>query len=92
MQLPGPAFEPPAEIRMVRALGGDAAGMSTAIEAQAARHMGLRVCGVSCITNLACGMTDKPLTHEEVQETGAAVAERFTALVSDVIGRVDKLL
>ena len=91
VQLPGPAFETPAEVRMARLLGADAVGMSTAIEAQAARHMGLRVCGISCITNLGCGMTDQPLSHEEVQETGRAVASRFSALVSAVLPQFDQL-
>ena len=92
VQFPGPAFETPAEIRMARTLGADAAGMSTAIEAQAARHMGLRVCGISCISNLASGMSDKPLTHEEVQETANMVSKRFTALVTGAVAAFDKLL
>lgn len=92
MQFPGPAFETPAEVRMARALGADAVGMSTAVEALAARHMGLRTAGISCITNLACGMLDQPLSHEEVQQTASAVAARFTALVTDAIAEMDKLL
>ncbi len=92
MQFPGPAYETPAEVRMARALGADAVGMSTAIEAMAARHMGLRTVGVSCISNLACGMTDKPLSHEEVQQAADAVSARFTALVTEAVGEMDKLL
>jgi len=91
MQFPGPAFETPAEVRMARTMGADAAGMSTAIEAQAARHMGLRVCGISCISNLACGMSDQPLTHEEVQETANKVSRRFTALIAAAVAAFDKL-
>lgn len=85
MQFTGPAYETPAEIRMCRILGGDAAGMSTACEATAARHMGLKVCGISCITNLACGMSNQPLNHKEVQETADRVAEEFKNLVTETI-------
>lgn len=92
MQFPGPAYETPAEVRMARALGADAVGMSTAIEALAARHMGLRTVGVSCISNLACGMTDRPLSHEEVQQAADAVSARFTALVTEAVGELGKLL
>lgn len=67
IQLTGPAFETPAEVRMCRTLGADAVGMSTACEAIAANHMGMKICGISCISNLGCGMTENPLTHEEVQ-------------------------
>ena len=74
LQLTGPAFETPAEVRMVRALGGDAVGMSTACEAVAANHMGMKICGISCISNLGCGMTDQPLSHTEVAETADRVA------------------
>lgn len=84
-QLPGPQYESPAEIRMCRALGADAVGMSTACEAIAARHMGLCVCGVSCISNLAAGMSNKPLTHEEVSAVANRVAAKFTALISNSI-------
>ena len=66
---------------MCRALGADAVGMSTACEAIAARHMGMRVCGISCIANLGCGMTDRPLTHIEVNETADRVAPLFQKLV-----------
>ena len=85
VQLTGPAYETPAEIRMCRTWGADAVGMSTACEAVAARHMGLKVCGISCITNMASGMSDKPLDHKEVQETADRVAEEFKKLVTETI-------
>ena len=85
VQLTGPAYETPAEIRMCRIWGADAVGMSTACEAVAARHMGLKVCGISCITNMASGMSDKPLDHKEVQETADRVAEEFKKLVTETI-------
>lgn len=81
IQLPGPQFETPAEIRMARALGADAVGMSTACEVIAARHMGMRVCGISCVSNMAAGMTGGPLLHEEVQQNADQVAPRFEKLV-----------
>ncbi|MCL2053840.1 MAG: purine-nucleoside phosphorylase [Oscillospiraceae bacterium] len=85
MQLTGPNFESPAEIRMARVLGADAVGMSTACEAIVANHAGMRVVGVSCISNLACGITDSPLTHDEVQETADKAAPRFKRLLTDSI-------
>ena len=88
VQLTGPNYETPAEIRMCRALGADAVGMSTACEAMAARHMGIEVCGVSCITNLAAGMNREPLSHKEVQETADRVAKQFCALITAVVERV----
>ncbi|MCB7321318.1 purine-nucleoside phosphorylase [Lacrimispora sp. 210928-DFI.3.58] len=90
MQLTGPAYETPAEVRMVRTLGGDAVGMSTACEAVAANHMGMKICGISCISNLACGMTDQPLSHEEVKETGERVAPLFKQLVTEAVIRMGK--
>lgn len=81
----GPAFETPAEIRALRVLGADAVGMSTVPEAVAARHMGMRVLGISCITNMASGILDQPLSHEEVMQTGKMVEKRFSALVADVV-------
>ena len=85
MQFTGPAYETPVEIRMCRTLGGDAAGMSTACEAVAAHHMGLKVCGISCITNLAAGMSTEKLSHTEVQETADRVASQFKELVTKVV-------
>lgn len=86
--LSGPTYETPAEIRMYRQLGADAVGMSTVPEAIAARHQGMRVLGISCITNLAAGMSDEPINHEEVMETGARVAEVFKELLRRLIKKV----
>ena len=86
--LSGPTYETPAEIRMYRQLGADAVGMSTVPEAIAARHQGMRVLGISCITNLAAGMSDEPINHEEVMETGARVAEVFKLLLKRVISKI----
>lgn len=85
MQLSGPQFESPKEVAMCRILGADAVGMSTACEAVAARHMGMKIVGISCISNLACGITAVPLSHEEVQETADKVAPKFKALVTQTI-------
>ena len=92
MQFTGPSYETPAEIRMCRTLGGDAAGMSTACEAMAARHMGMKVCGISCITNLAAGMSTQKLDHKEVQETADRVAEDFKRLVTESIRLIGETL
>jgi purine-nucleoside phosphorylase len=81
---PGPSYETPAEIRMARALGGDAVGMSTVPEVTVARHMGMRVLGLSCITNMAAGIERQRLDHREVLEN----AERSRAAVLDVLGRI----
>ena len=85
IQLTGPNFETPQEVKMCRILGADAAGMSTAAEAVAANHMGMKVCGISCITNMGCGMLDQPLSHEEVQETADRVAVDFKRLITTCI-------
>jgi purine-nucleoside phosphorylase len=82
--LTGPSYETPAEIRMCRTLGADAVGMSTVPEVIAARHMGLRVLGISCITNMAAGVSKKPLDHREVLEVG----EKVKAGLIDVLGRI----
>ena len=88
VQLTGPNYETPAEIRMCRNWGGDAVGMSTACEAMAARHMGMELCGISCITNLAAGMTKEELNHAEVQETADRVAKQFKELITGIISRI----
>ena len=85
LQTTGPNYETPAEIRMYRSFGGDAVGMSTACEAMAAQHMGLNVCGISCITNMAAGISPKPLNHGEVQETAGMAADNFKKLVTELI-------
>ena len=92
VQLTGPNFETPAEVRMCRLLGGDAVGMSTACEAIAARHMGMRVIGISCITNLAAGISPQPLCHAEVQEAADMVAPQFKKLVAATIQGIAKTL
>lgn len=84
-QFTGPSFESPAEIRLLAKLGVHAVGMSTVNEAIAANHMGLRVCGVSCIANQASGLSDTPLSHEEVQEAADKAAPLFTKLVTESI-------
>lgn len=86
--LSGPCFETPAEIRMFQRLGVDAAGMSTVPEVIVARHMGMRVLGMSCISNLAAGTTGEPLNHEEVLETGLLVSKKFTELLQRTIPRI----
>ncbi len=85
VQLTGPSFESPAEIRMLRTLGADAVGMSTVVEALVANHMGMKICGISCVCNLAAGMNEQPLTHEEVQEASAKAAPLFEQLVTESI-------
>ncbi|HOP52153.1 MAG: purine-nucleoside phosphorylase [Synergistales bacterium] len=85
---PGPSFETPAEIRMLRVLGADLVGMSTVPEVIAARHIGMRVCVISCVANLAAGMTENPLTHEEVLEEMGNAAGRLVRLVQAMIGRL----
>lgn len=87
LQLTGPSFESPAEIRMARLLGADAVGMSTAVEAIAANHAGMKICGISCVCNLAAGMTAQPLTHAEVQEAADKAAPLFTRLVAESVKR-----
>ena len=86
VQMPGPNYETPAEIRMLRTLGADAVGLSTGCEAVTARHMGMKVCGISCITNMAAGIQSQPLNHEEVQETANRVKGQFEKLVTEAVG------
>lgn len=90
VQCTGPNYETPAEIRMLRTMGADAVGMSTVCEAMAANHMGMKVCGISCITNMAAGagILDQPLNHKEVQEAADRVKDSFEALVTEIIRRI----
>lgn len=91
LQLTGPSFESPAEIKMLRGFGADAVGMSTVVEAIAANHMGMKICGISCVCNLAAGMTANPLTHEEVQEAANNAAPLFKKLVTEAVIRFGSL-
>ncbi|MBA2734923.1 MAG: purine-nucleoside phosphorylase [Acidobacteria bacterium] len=86
--LSGPSYETPAEVRMLRTLGADAVGMSTVPEAVVARQMGIKVLGISCITNLAAGVIDQPINHEEVMETGARIHETFKNLLRRLIPKL----
>ena len=90
-QLTGPTFETPFEVKLLGSLGAGAVGMSTACEAAAARHMGMKVCGISCITNKGAGITGNPLTHEEVVEAGNRIGAKFSALVAACIPEIAKL-
>jgi purine-nucleoside phosphorylase len=83
--LAGPCYETPAEIRMLAALGADLVGMSTVPEAIAASYLGMEVLGISCVTNMAAGILDTPLSHEEVMETGRSVAPRLQALLDALL-------
>ena len=88
LQASGPQYESPAEIRMFRAMGADAVGMSTTVEAIAAVHAGMRVCGVSCVCNPAAGISDRPLSHKEVQEAADAAGPRFRLLMKESIQKM----
>ncbi len=88
--LPGPQYETPAEVKMIRGLGADAVGMSTVPEAIVARHMGLRVLGLSLISNAAAGMGEAELSHAEVMEAGAATAVAFSGFLADIIQEIDQ--
>ena len=90
-QLTGPSFESPAEIRMLEKLGVDAVGMSTVVEAIAANHMGLKICAISCVCNLAAGISETPLTHDEVQEAANKAAPLFKQIVRETIVRIGNL-
>lgn len=88
MMFTGPTYETPAEVRMARILGADAVGMSTVPEVIAANHCGLRILGISCITNMAAGILDQPLNHEEVIETSAKVKSKFASLVRGIVRKL----
>ena len=88
--LSGPSYETPSEIHLLRNLGADAVGMSTVPEAIVARHMGIEVLGISCITNMAAGISDQPINHEEVMATGVRVRATFTELLQRVIGAINR--
>ncbi len=92
LQTTGPQYESPAEIRAFKALGADAVGMSTACEAIAANHMGMKVCGISCVSNLAAGISKTPLTHKEVQETADKAAPVFQKLLTECIENISDYL
>jgi len=87
--LAGPSYETPAEIHLMRTLGADAVGMSTVPEAIVARHMDIEVLGISCITNMAAGISDEPINHDDVMATGDRVRETFTQLLRKVVGRIN---
>lgn len=91
-QLTGPSFESPAEIQMLHKMGVDAVGMSTVVEAITANHMGMKICGVSCVCNLAAGMSPTPLTHEEVQEAANAAAPKFEKLLVESVKKFNGVI
>lgn len=88
VQFAGPQYETPAEVRHARAIGGDLAGMSTALDAIAARHAGMEVFGISLVTNQGAGVSDRPLSHDEVIEVGSAAAPRISQLLADIVARL----
>jgi purine-nucleoside phosphorylase len=88
LQLTGPSYESPAEVKMLKTLGADAVGMSTAVEAIAANHLGMKICGISCVCNPAAGLSPQPLTHEEVQEAANKTAPLFKKLVTETILKI----
>jgi purine-nucleoside phosphorylase len=91
-QFTGPAFETPAEIRMAGAIGADVVGMSTAVEAMAANHMGMKICGISFVSNLAAGISKTALTHEEVQEAANIAAPKFKKLITESVKKFGAVL
>lgn len=90
LQFTGPAYESPQEVAMARLLGADAVGMSTACEAVAANHMGMKIVGISCISNLACGISPNPLSHAEVQKAADEAAPRFKSFVTQMIKEIGR--
>ena len=86
----GPSYETPAEINYLRIIGADLVGMSTAFEVIAARHLGIKVLAISCVTNMAAGILDQPLSHQEVMETGERVKSSFEALLRAVLPRIER--
>ncbi len=88
VQLSGPNYETPAEIRMMQGAGADAVGMSTVCEAMVANHMGMKICGVSCITNMASGLSKQQLDHKEVQETADRVSDAYRRLIGGIIQKI----
>ncbi|MBE5852600.1 MAG: purine-nucleoside phosphorylase [Lachnospiraceae bacterium] len=92
MQFSGPSYESPAEVRMAQMLGADAVGMSTTVEAIAANHMGMKVCGISCVCNPGAGLSAEPLTHEEVQAAADAASAKFKVLVKESVLEFKKFL
>jgi purine-nucleoside phosphorylase len=91
VQSTGPNFESPAEVKMFKILGADAVGMSTACEAMAANHAGMKICGISCIANLACGLSDNPLTHDEVMQAADESAPMFKKLIKAAVANIAQL-
>ena len=92
IQMKGPNYESPEEVQMCKILGADAVGMSTACEAIAANHMGMKICGVSCISNLAAGIAKHPLTHAEIQETANRVSGQILSLIEHTVANLHKSL
>lgn len=85
----GPTYETPAEVRMLRAIGADVVGMSTVPECIAANHIGMKVCGVSCVTNMASGIENVELKHEDIKDEALRVMEKFTTILKEVVTRID---